>query len=304
MDFLARRVMTGALTILGVTFLVFGLSRIQGDPRSILISDDASIDQWQEMGEQLGLDQPVYKQYTIYVVNLVQGELGTSTLQKKPVAGILLERGRNSVQLAVTAFSLTILIGVPLGVLSAVKTGGIYDYAIRIFAVLGQALPSYWVGLLLILIFAVGLDWLPAARKSDWTSLVLPALALGWLGVSGQIRIIRSSMLDILDSEYVRLARAKGVTERMIIWKHVLRNAIVSPVTFGSLTFASMLTGSIVVETVFAWPGLGLLSVNALNNSDYPILQGVILIAALVYVLFSFVTDVVYMMIDPRIRIQ
>ena len=304
MRFLVRRVIAGIVTLLVVTVLVFGLSRIHGDPRSLLISEDAILEQWDDLGRQLGLDQPAYRQYLMYVTRLVQGDLGESTLQRKPVVDILWSRIPNSALLAGAAFAFAILVGVPLGVLSAVKRGGLWDQGIRSFAVLGQAMPVFWVALLLIYIFAVGLNWLPAYRNTGWTSVILPAITLGWFGASGQVRILRSSMLDVLDSEYVRLARAKGASARAVIWKHAFRNALLGPITFATLTLASLVTGSIVVETVFSWPGLGLLAVQAVSNADYPILQGVILLTTFVFVFASLLVDVLYLAIDPRVRIR
>ena len=304
MRFLLRRIIAGIVTLLVVTMLVFVLSRIQGDPRSLLISEDATQEQWHELGRQLELDQPVYRQYLRYTTNLVQGDLGDSTLQRRPVVDILWTRIPNSALLAGTAFAFAILVGIPLGILSAVKRGGFWDHGARSFAVLGQAMPVFWVALILIYVFAVRLDWLPASRNAGWTSVILPAITLGWFGASGQVRILRSSMLDELDSEYVRLARAKGSSTRAVAWKHAFRNALLGPVTFAALTLASLITGSIVVETVFSWPGLGLLAVQAVSNSDYPILQGVILLTTLVFVFASFLADVLYMAIDPRVRIR
>lgn len=304
MRFLVRRVVAGIVTLLAVTMLVFGLSRIQGDPRTLLISEDASQQQWDDLGSRLGLDRPLYTQYLLYVGSLARGDLGDSTLQRRPVAEILWSRIPNSAMLAAAAFAFAMLVGVPLGVLSAVKRGGPWDHGIRSFAVLGQALPVFWVALVLIYVFAVGLGWLPPSRNAGWTSLILPAVTLGWFGASGQVRILRSSMLDVLDSEYVRLARAKGASGRRVIWKHAFRNALIGPITFATLTLASLITGSIVVETVFAWPGLGLLAFQAVSNSDYPILQGVILLITVVYVFANFLVDVLYTVIDPRIRIR
>ena len=304
MQFLVKRLIAGFLALLIVTMLVFGLSRIHGDPRTLLISEDATQEQYDELGRHLGLDQPLYRQYLLNLSHLIRADLGNSILQHRPVEEILLSRTPNSVFLATVAFLFATLIGIPLGVLAAVNRGRLWDHGIRAFAVLGQALPIFWVALVLIYIFAVGLSWVPASRNNGWSSVILPAITLGWFGASGQIRILRSSMLEVLDSEYVRLARAKGSTERSVIWKHALRNALVGPITFAGLTLASLITGSIVVETVFSWPGLGLLAVQSVTNSDYPILQGVILLVAIVYIVASLIVDVLYTIIDPRIRIQ
>jgi len=302
-QFLVKRLIAGFLALLIVTMLVFGLSRIHGDPRTLLISEDATQEQYDELGRHLGLDQPLYRQYLLYLSHLMRADLGNSILQHRPVEEILLSRIPNSVLLATVAFLFATLIGIPLGVFAAVNRGRLWDHGIRSFAVLGQALPVFWVALVLIYIFAVGLSWVPASRNNGWSSVILPAITLGWFGASGQIRILRSSMLEVLDSEYVRLARAKGSTERSVIWKHALRNALVGPITFAGLTLASLITGSIVVETVFSWPGLGLLAVQSVTNSDYPILQGVILLVAIVYIVASLIVDVLYTIIDPRTRI-
>jgi peptide/nickel transport system permease protein len=302
--FLVGRIIAGIVTLLVVTMLVFGLSRISGDPRSLLISEDTTIDVWDELGREMGLDQPVYRQYLIYVGNLFRGELGDSTLQRKPVTEILWSRIPNTVRLAFASFLFALLLGIPLGVLSAVKHGRWWDRGIRAFAVLGQALPVFWISLLLIYVFSVGLRWVPVSGNAGWTSIILPTIALGWFGAAGQVRILRSSMLEVLNSEYVRFARAKGLPSRTVIWKHAFRNALIGPITFAALTLAGMVTGSIVVETVFAWPGLGLLAIQAVNNSDYPILQGLILLVTLVYLIVNLMVDILYMIVDPRIRIQ
>ena len=303
MRFLARRIFATFITLLVVTLVVFVLSRLGGDPRLVLLTDDATQEQWDRFGEEHGLDKPVIVQYWIYTKKIVRGDFGNSTLQRRPVVEILWERIPNSFQLAMSAFAFSIILGVPLGVLAAARRGGWWDYGIRAAAVFGDSMPAFWVALMLMLIFAVKLEWLPVARKEGWESFVLPTIVLGWGAAAGQIRLLRSSLLEVLGSEYVTLARAKGVTETKIIWKHALRNALIAPITTAGLTLAGVITGAIIVETIFSWPGLGGLAIEAVNNSDYAVLQGVMILITVMYVMANLAVDFLYVVVDPRIRL-
>ena len=303
MRFLARRLFATVITLLVVTLVVFVLSRLGGDPRLVLLTDDATQEQWDRFGEEHGLDKPVIVQYWIYTKKIVRGDFGNSTLQRRPVVEILWERIPNSFQLAMSAFAFSIILGVPLGVLAAARRGGWWDYGIRAAAVFGDSMPAFWVALMLLLIFAVKLEWLPVARKEGWESFVLPTIVLGWGAAAGQIRLLRSSLLEVFGSEYVTLARAKGVTETKIIWKHALRNALIAPITTAGLTLAGVITGAIIVETIFSWPGLGGLAIEAVNNSDYAVLQGVMILITVMYVMANLAVDFLYVVVDPRIRL-
>jgi len=291
------------VTMLVVTMVVFALSRIQGDPRGVLLPEDATLKQYEDFGKELGLDRPVFVQYVIYISRLAKGDLGKSILQRKSVAEILRLRIPNSAQLAASAFIFSLLVGIPLGVMAALKHGTGWDYGARLFAMVGQAMPVFWIALMLIFVFGVALGWVPTSRKVDWTSYILPTVTLGWFAAAGQLRLIRSSLLEVLQAEYVRLARAKGVSGVLVVWKHALRNALIAPLTFAGLTLAGLISGSIVVETVFAWPGLGSLAFQAVSNSDYPILQGVILLITFFYVLANLLVDILYLFLDPRIKV-
>ena len=316
--FLIRRAITAIVTLLAVTVLVFILARMTGDPRVLLLGDQTqtSQEQWDAWGRDFGLDKPLVIQYVIYLGKLVRGDLGDSILQRRPVSELMWQRMPNSAQLAVVAFAFSIIIGIPLGILSAVTRGSAWDYISRSFAMFGHAAPSFWVGIVLIFIFAVGVeislglfeiktDWFPTSRKEEGLrSYILPAITLGWASAGGQLRLMRSSMLEVLDAEYIKLARAKGASRYAVILKHAVRNAFIAPLTYAGLTLAGLVTGTIVVETVFAWPGLGLLSIWAVNNSDYPILQGVILLVTFAFVVTAFLTDVLYAFLDPRIRFR
>ena len=300
--FLIRRFVAAIITLLVVTLLVFILSRAQGDPRTIMMSDDTTQEEYDAWGVEFGLDKPLAVQYGIYLGKLIRGDFGKSVLQRAEVIELIWSRLPNSAQLAALALIFSIGVGVPLGIVAALDRGGMWDYLSRGFAVIGHSAPSFWTGLVFIYIFAVMLGWLPTSRKSGWDSMILPAVTLGWSAAGGQLRLVRSSMLEVMDTEYVKLARAKGLSQTAVIWKHAFKNALIAPLTYAGLTFAGLITGTIVVETVFAWPGLGLLAIWSVNNSDYPILQGVILIVTAVYVFTSLAVDLLYAVIDPRIR--
>jgi peptide/nickel transport system permease protein len=302
--FLLRRLLLMLLTLLAISALVFSLVRLQGDPRFLLMDPLASIseEQWENMGRKLGLDKPLIYQYGVFLGQLATGDLGRSIFQRKPVVKVIRDKLPATLQLGFSGLVFGLVMGIPLGVLSAVKRGTVWDYAGRFFALVGQAVPSFWIGIMLIFFFGVQLGWLPTARKGDLSSFILPSVTIGWFAGAGLLRLVRSSMLDVLDSEFVKLAKAKGVTSNAVIWKHAFRNALIPPLTFGALVIAGLVTGSIVVETVFAWPGIGLLAVSSVYNSDYPLTQGIVLVFTTVYVIMAFVVDVLYALVDPRIR--
>ena len=212
------------------------------------------------------------------------------------------ERIPATLHLGLVAFVFSVVVGVPLGILSSVKRGGILDKMGKLVALIGQSAPSFWLGIMLIFLFAVRLEWVPPSGRHDWNSVILPAITLGWFSVAANLRLVRSAMLEVLDSEYIKLARAKGVPEKTIIWKHALRNALIPPLTFAGVTLGAMVTGSLVAETVFAWPGLGQLAVQAMQSADYPLLQGVVIIFTLMFVLAALLVDILYAYINPRIR--
>ena len=250
----------------------------------------------------MGLDKPYYQQYLIFLKDALKGEFGTSIKEGRPSMEIILERLPATFQLGMAAFLFSVLVGMPLGILSAVKRGSLLDTSSKVVALIGQSAPVFWLGLMLMFLFAVRLEWLPPYGRQEATSIILPAVSLGWFYVAANLRLLRSAMLNVLDSEYVKLARAKGVSPNAVIWKHCLRNALIPPLTFAGVTLGSLVTGSLVVETVFAWPGLGQLAIQALFGSDYPLLQAVVIIFTLMYVTAALLVDILYAYIDPRIR--
>ena len=300
--FLARRFLLSIVTLFVVSIVIFAMSRAAGDPRHIFLDDLSTQEDWDRLTVSLGLDKPYYQQYGIFLVGALQGDFGKSIKERRPVMELIWERAPATIQLGVAAFAFSIILGLPLGVLSAVRRGSPMDMTGKVIALVGQSAPNFWLGIMLMFFFAVKLDVLPPYGRQEATSLILPAVTLGWYYVAANMRLIRSAMLDALDSEYVKLARAKGVSPTSVIWKHALRNALIPALTFAGVTLGALVTGSLVVETVFAWPGLGQLAILALFSSDYPLLQGVVMVFTMLYVLAALMVDVLYAYIDPRIR--
>lgn len=312
--FLFRRAYFAVFSLFAATIIVFGLSRVNGDPLLVYTQQGGgyglSEEQKKDIEEYLGLDKPLAVQYLVWVGNALRGDFSRTLLDRAPVFGLITGKLGATVQLAIAAWVFAVLTGVPLGVLSATRRGGFLDYIGRAFALFGQALPQFWIGIMFIVVFAVNLDWLPAVGRgypedSLWVQIkhfILPTVTLGWLGSATYLRLIRSSMLDVLDSEFVKLARAKGVPPWQVVWKHAFRNALIAPITYSSLFLASFITGATVVELVFAWPGIGRLALVAVTNNDFALLTGIVLFFAVAYIFFNFVADVLYGLIDPRIR--
>ena len=300
----ANRVLWGVAVALLISVVIFGLSRAAGDPRNIYLDEYATPEAWDAWGERMGLNRPLVVQYVVWLGQVVRGDFGQSLYYDVPSIRLVMERLPNTLQLGGAAFLVSILIGIPLGIVSAVSRGSFIDYIARGFALLGQALPVFWIGLMMILIFAAQLQWLPSSRKEGWDHFIMPAIALGWLPAAGLLRITRGAMLNILDSEYVKLARAKGVSRLRIIWIHAFRNAIIAPLTLAALILAAFLTGTVVVETVFAWPGVGRLAVQSIKNNDFPVLSAIVLLFAGFYIFINLVVDLLYARIDPRIRVS
>ena len=302
--FLVRRLIITFITLLAVSLIIFIMARASGDPRTLMLSElsTGDVDQWEELGEKLGLNKPYYEQYGIFLRDMLTGNFGKSIKENREAADIIGERLVATFQLGIAAFIFSLIVGIPLGILSSVNRGGILDNIGKVVALVGQSAPPFWIGIMLIFFFAVQLGWVPPSGREDWKGIILPAVTLGWFFVAANMRLVRSAMLDVLDSEYVKLARAKGVSSKMIIWKHALRNALIPPLTFAGVTMGSLVAGSLTTEVVFAWPGLGRLAVTAMLASDYPVLQGVVITYTVLYVGAAFLVDVLYAYIDPRIR--
>ncbi len=300
--FLVRRFLITIVTLFAVSIIIFAMARVSGDPRTMMLGEFYTQERYDLVGQKLGLDKSYFEQYWIFIKDLVRGDFGQSIKENRPAGDIIWERFVATFELGGAAFLFSIIVGLPLGILSAVRRGGIIDNFSKLIALVGQSAPNFWLGFMLIAIFAIRLEWVPPSGRQDWNSIILPAVTLGWFFVAANMRLVRSAMLDVLDSEFIKLARAKGVPGYALIWKHAFRNAIIPPLTFAGVTLGNLVAGSITTELVFAWPGLGLLAINATLGSDYPVLQGVVIIFTLLYVGAALLVDVLYAYVDPRIR--
>jgi peptide/nickel transport system permease protein len=300
--YILRRFAQSVLAMLALSLLIFCMSRLTGDPTMLMLPDDATREDIAQLRHALGLDRPLPVQYWVFISKAVQGDLGRSIKGQMPVLDMIKERLPNSIKLAAVALGIAVLLAFPLGVMAAVKKGTGLDTLANIVAVLGQSLPQFWVGIVLIQVFAVQLRWLPVAGVGSLAHYVLPAFTLGWFVVAGMMRLLRSSMLDVMGSEFVKLARIKGLPSRTVIWKHALRNALIPVLTFGAIYLAILITGAILVETVFAWPGVGQLIYQGIVFRDFPVVQAVVLLTAGIVITVNLLVDITYAYIDPRIR--
>jgi peptide/nickel transport system permease protein len=300
--YIARRAGQSLIALLALSMLIFVLCRLIGDPTLLMLPDTATREDIDQLRSTLGLDKPWPVQYWIFISKAVQGDFGRSIKGQMPVLDLIKERLPNSLKLAAVSLAVAVLLALPLGVLAAVKKGTPLDTLANLVAVLGQSLPQFWVGIVLIQIFAVCLRWLPVAGVGGVWHYVLPAFTLGWFVVAGMMRLLRSSMLDVLDSEFVKLARIKGMPWSTVLWKHALRNALIPVLTFGAIYLAVLITGAILVETVFAWPGIGQLVYQGIVFRDFPVIQAVVLLTAGIVVVVNLLVDITYAYVDPRIR--
>ena len=287
---------------LGVSLVVFALVHLSGDPVLLMVSSDAPADVVAATRRALGFDRPLYEQYARYVTRAAQGDLGTSLRSSRPVAELIMQRLPATVELTFAALLIAVAIAVPAGIISAVKRGSAIDRLAMVGAVAGQAVPIFWLALLLIAFFGVRLRWFPVYGTGSLAHLVLPAVSLSTIILGRLARLVRSSMLEVLGQDYVRTARAKGLAEPRVLGAHALKNAAIPIVTLLGLQFAQLLGGAVVTETIFAWPGIGRLVVEAIFNRDFPVVQGVVLVVSLIFVAVNMLVDLAYAALDPRIR--
>jgi peptide/nickel transport system permease protein len=300
--FVLSRIVQSLIALAILSVVVFILARATGDPLHMIMPMSATEEDFANARAYLGLDRPYVEQYLLFVGRAVTGDFGTSIRARRPVNDILRERLPNSLRLALFAMTVSLAMAFPLGVLAAVKKGTSVDRAAQVISVLGQSLPSFWVAIILVEFVAGRLQWLPAGGNEGFTSYVLPGFTLGWFVVAGLMRLLRSGMLEVLDSEYVKLARLKGVVEYRVVWLHALKNALIPIVTFAGIYFSILVTTAIVVETVFAWPGLGRLAYEGISSRDFPVIQAVVLTTAAIVAAVNLGVDLLYALIDPRIR--
>lgn len=301
--YLVKRLAELIVALLIMSLLVFSLARLTGDPVALLLSDYATEEERSVLTQQLGLDKPLTEQYAIFIKAALQGDFGNSISgNRQPAMELVLERLPASLLLASAAMIISLLAGVPMGVIAAARRGAKTDILIRVFTLLGQSIPVFWLGMVFIYFFSVQLGWLPTSGYGSFSHLILPATSMALFTIAAITRLTRVSMIDALSSEYIKLARIKGLPERVIIWKHALRNSLIPLVTYMGTFFAMMITGAVVIETVFSWPGIGRLAYQSILDRDFPVMQAVVLTTTLLFMLANFAVDLIYVWIDPRIE--
>jgi peptide/nickel transport system permease protein len=300
--FILIRIIQAIITLFVISIVVFSLARASGDPVMLMAPAMATMEDIEVIRKDLGLDKSLPEQYWVFLKNLAHGDLGESIHNRKAVSSLIGDRLPNTITLGLPAIFLAIIVSVVLGVTSAYKFGTWMDTGVKLLAVLGQALPSFWLAIAAIFIFAVWLGWLPTSGMGSPAHYVLPVLTLSFFTLPILTRLVRSSMLEVLDSEYIKLARIKGISEAKVIWKHALRNAIITLMTAAGITFGTIITGAVVIETVFSWPGIGRLMADAVIGRDFPIVQAAVLLVAIVVLGVNLLVDVAYAYVDPRIR--
>jgi peptide/nickel transport system permease protein len=303
--YIARRFLQSLLAIWVMSLIVFSLARVTGNPLDVMLPMEAGPEEYERVSKHWGLDQPLYVQYAIFLSKAVRGDFGNSwKWHGYSAMGLVWERLPATLQLAGFALFISIAIALPIGVLAAVMKGSAWDSVAKIIALLGQSLPGFWLGIVLMWIFAVHLGWFPTSGRGGLQYMILPAITLGWFQVAAVMRLVRSSMLEVLDSEFVKLTRIKGLPEWKVIWKHCLRNASIAPLTYFAIIAGVLMTGSVVTESVFSWPGTGLLVVDAVRARDFQVVQAVVIVFAGIFIFTNLLVDILYAYLDPRIRYQ
>lgn len=302
--YILMKLFQSLIALIVLSIVVFALIRLSGDPAIQFLPPDSTEEDYKLIRKRFGLDKPIPFQYGLFIAHAVKGDFGNSIFTRRPVMDSIKEMLPNSLRLIAVSALIGFIIAIPLGVMAAVKKGTPIDTFARLIAGLGQSLPSFWVGLMMIEIFVVWLGLLPSSGMGGWRHYLMPATCLAFFIMPGPIRLLRSSMLEVLESEYIRLARIKGVSERLIVWRHALRNSLLPVLSFSAMYLALMVTGAITTETVFAWPGMGRLAYRAIIDQDFPLIQGVVLLTAIIVIAANFLADILYAYVDPRIRVK
>lgn len=300
--YVARRIAQTVVVVFGVSVLAFGMMFLTGDPTMVMAGENWTRQQVDEFRHQMGFDRPWLEQYGTFVTHAVRGDFGMSIRQQQPVFQLIIVRVPATLELAGTAMAITIAVGIPLGMQAAMHRNTALDRGAMGLALLGQSMPVFWLGLLLVLVFSVWLGWFPVAGRGGLAHLVLPGLTLGLFSLAYTARITRSAMLDVLYTDYLRTARSKGLAERRVLVRHALRNALVPVITVLGLQFGGLLGGAVITETIFAWPGVGRLVLQAIQGKDLPLVQAAVFLLAVMFVALNLCVDLLYVWIDPRVR--
>lgn len=304
MLYIGQRIVQAIISLLGVATIVFFILRLTGDPVLLMVPQNATAEDIAVLKEALGLDRSIAVQYVDYLKQLLTGDLGHSYIQNLPVVDIIMSRLPYTIDLAMSAFILTILVGVPIGMLTAIYKESWIEKVCMPIILIGQSMPAFWTGILLIMFVSVKLQWLPSSGADNVQSLILPALTLASLSIATVARMTRSSILEQLGQDYVRTARSKGAATPRLLFGHLLRNSAIPIITILGLEIANLLGGSVLTETIFAWPGLGQLTIQAISSRDFPLVQAVVLLGAAIFIVINLITDLVYPLIDPRIKLR
>ena len=296
-----RRLLQSVIVIFGVIVITFVISRVLGDPVALLLPPEATPEQRAYLTKDLGLDRPLYVQLAVYVSKVVRGDFGMSFRHQEPAMKLLLDRVPATIYLSLVATLISIFIAIPLGIVSALKRGTIFDQIGMSLALLGQSIPAFWAGIMMILLFAVQLGWFPPSGYGGLSHVILPAFTLALFFAAATARLTRSSVLDVLDMDYVRYARLKGVPEFVVVMRHVLRNSFITILNIVALQLGLLLGGAIITEFIFSWPGIGRLSLDAIYNRDYPVIQATVVVAAAFFVVINLLVDIIYSATDPRV---
>jgi ABC-type dipeptide/oligopeptide/nickel transport system permease component len=302
--YLTRRLLQSLIVLLGVSFVVFGILFLTGDPALVLLPPESTLEDIQKFREAMGFNDPFFVQYGRFLAGALRGDFGQSIRHGEPAFHLVIERMPATFQLAGAALAVALALAIPAGIISAVRRNSALDYVSTIVALLGQSMPTFWLGIMLILVFSVQLNLLPSSGRGTFAHLVLPAITLGLFTTARITRLTRSGMLEVLNQDYIRTARAKGVGDPPVVWKHALKNAAIPIVTIVGIELGTLLGGSVITETIFAWPGVGRLSVQAIYNRDYPVVQAAVFLLATTFVLVNLFVDMVYTYLDPRIRLR
>lgn len=304
-----KRILQLIPTIFIVVFIVFVLTRvIPGDPAAVMLGPQASVEAVQELRDNLGLNDPIIEQFGRYLKDVAKGDLGNSYYYNQPVTKLINERFPNTLILAILSIIIGLLIGIPVGVISATKQYSVFDYTSMILALIGISVPIFWLAMMAVLLFSVNLGWLPSVGMGEGSiadiiqHLVLPSLCLATGPTAVFARFTRSSMLDITKQDYIKTARAKGLKEKLVIWKHAFKNALPPIITVAGMQFSQLLSGAVLTETVFSWPGIGKLIVDAIQNRDYTLVQGSVIYVAFIYVIINLIVDICYALLNPKVK--
>jgi len=302
--FILIRLLQSLVALVGIAMLIFAIVRVSGDPALMLATATSTTEDIQRIRVNLGLDKSIVEQFWIFTTDVVQGDLGESLFKKKPVTEMIGAALPNSLKLVIPSWAIAMLGALLLGVLGATRRDGFLDNGVKFIAILGQALPGFWVAIVAVYFFSVRWQLLPTSSMGSIDHYVLPVATLAFFLLPGMMRLVRSSMMDVLDSEYIKLARIKGLPERIIIWKHALRNALIAPLTVAGMLFAGLITGAVIIETVFSWPGIGFILVEGVLARDFPLVQAITIMVAVLVLGINLFVDITYAYIDPRIRYQ